>query len=361
MWLDLRPAKAAQIRSGEFVAAMGRSYRNMNKTVVKKMRALICEEYGPAESLVIAEREAPELKPTEVRIDVRAAGLNFPDALVIAGKYQVKPPLPFIPGGECAGVISAVGDEVKNFKVGDKVIAMPGMSAFAEQVNVEQKLLVPMPEKLSFEQAAGFCITYATSYYAFKQRANLQPGDTLVVLGAAGGVGVTAIQLGKAMGAKVIACASSAEKLEFCKEVGADELINYSEENLKDRIKELTGGKGADVIYDPVGGDFTEQAYRSIAWCGRYLVIGFASGDIPKLPLNLPLLKAGDIMGVFWGAWAQRDPKGNLQNFAELLQMVEADKLNPLTTEVYPFEQYAEAFAAITERRARGKVILSLA
>lgn len=324
------------------------------------MRAIVCEEYGPADSLKIMERELPELKSGEVRIDVRAAGINFPDALVIAGKYQVKPPLPFVPGGECAGVISAVGEGVKGFKVGDRVIAMPGIAAFAEQVHVDQKLLVPMPEKLSFEQAAGFCITYATSYYALKQRAALRKGESLVVLGAAGGVGVTAIQLGKAMGARVIACASTAEKLEFCREVGADELINYTEEDLKERIKALTGGKGADVIYDPVGGDFTEAAYRSIAWSGRYLVIGFASGDIPKLPMNLPLLKAGDIMGIFWGSWAQRAPDANLRNFAELLQMVEEGKLNPLATEVYPFEEFAQAFAAITGRRARGKVILSL-
>lgn len=324
------------------------------------MRALVCEEYGPAESLKITERALPELKPGEVRIDVRAAGINFPDSLIIAGKYQVKPSLPFVPGGECAGVISAVGADVKGFKVGDRVIAMPGLAAFAEQVHVDQKLLVPMPEKLSFEQAAGFCITYATSYYALKQRAALREGETLVVLGAAGGVGVTAIQLGKALGARVIACASTEEKLEFCREVGADELINYTQEDLKERIRELTGGRGADVIYDPVGGDFTETAYRSIAWCGRYLVIGFASGDIPKLPMNLPLLKAGDIMGIFWGSWAQRDPKANLQNFAELLQMVEEGNLNPLTTEVYPFEEFIQAFAAITGRRARGKVILSL-
>ncbi|WP_323847269.1 NADPH:quinone oxidoreductase family protein [Microbulbifer magnicolonia] len=324
------------------------------------MRALICVEYGSAELLIIGDRALPELKSDEVRIDVRAAGINFPDALVIAGKYQIKPPLPFIPGGECAGVISAVGDNVKHFKVGDRVIAMPGMAAFAEQVHVKEKLLVPMPDKLSFEQAAGFCITYATSYYALKQRAAIQAGETLVVLGAAGGVGVTAIQLGKALGARVIACASTAEKLQFCREVGADELINYSQENLKERIKELTGGRGADVIFDPVGGDYTEEAYRSIAWSGRYLVIGFASGDIPRLPLNLPLLKAGDIMGIFWGSWAQRDPEANLQNFAELLQMVEEGKLNPLTTEIYRFEEYIAAFAAITERRARGKVILTL-
>lgn len=324
------------------------------------MRALVCKEYGAAESLVIERRELAELKPGEVRIDVRAAGLNFPDALIIAGKYQVKPPLPFVPGGECAGVISAVGEKVRHFRVGDRVIAMPGLAAFAEQVHVDQNLLVPMPEKLNFTQAAGFCITYATSYYALKQRAAIQPGETLVVMGAAGGVGVTAIQLGKALGARVIACASTDEKLEFCREVGADELINYHREDLKERIKELTEGRGADVIFDPVGGEYTEQAYRSIAWCGRYLVIGFASGDIPKLPLNLPLLKAGDIMGVFWGSWAQRDPKTNLSNFAELLQMVEEGKLNPLTTEVYSFEDYALAFASITERRALGKVILAI-
>ncbi|WP_237060161.1 NADPH:quinone oxidoreductase family protein [Microbulbifer sediminum] len=324
------------------------------------MRALICREYGPVDTLVIEDHDAPVPRETEVRIEVRAAGLNFPDVLVIAGKYQVKPPLPFIPGGECAGVVSAVGSKVKRFRVGDKVIAMPGMSAFAEQVTVDQNLLVPMPESLSFEQAAGFCITYATSYYALKQRAALQPGETLVVLGAAGGVGVTAIQLGKALGARVIACASSARKLEFCREAGADELVDYSQEDLKGRIRELTDGRGADVIFDPVGGDYTEQAYRSIGWCGRYLVIGFASGDIPHLPLNLPLLKAGDIMGIFWGSWAQRDPAANLQNFAELLQMVEEGQLNPMATEIYSLEEFREAFAAITERRARGKVILTI-
>ncbi|SDK71959.1 NADPH:quinone oxidoreductase family protein [Microbulbifer yueqingensis] len=324
------------------------------------MRALICREYGPVESLVIEDHEPPALRDNEVMVDVRAAGINFPDVLVIAGKYQVKPPLPFIPGGECAGVVSAVGSEVSRFAVGDKVIAMPGMSAFAEQVSVSQDLLVPMPDNLSFEQAAGFCITYATSYYALKQRAALSAGETLVVLGAAGGVGVTAIQLGKALGARVIACASSREKLDFCREAGADEVIDYSHENLKERIKELTGGKGADVILDPVGGDYTEQAYRSIAWSGRYLVIGFASGDIPHLPLNLPLLKAGDIMGIFWGSWAQRDPEANLQNFADLLRMVAEGRLNPMATEIYRLDEFRDAFAAITERRARGKVILTI-
>ena len=324
------------------------------------MRALVCESFGPVENLKVGNPEIAALKPDEVRVRVRAAGVNFPDALMVEGKYQVRPELPFIPGAECAGEICAVGEAVKGFGVGDKVIAMPGLSAFAEQVNVNQKLLMPMPDGTSFEEAAGFCITYATSYYAFRQRAKLQPGETLVVLGAAGGVGVTAIQLGKLLGARVIACASSAAKLDFCREVGADEVINYSEEGLKERIRELTEGRGADIIYDPVGGDFSEQAYRSIAWGGRYLVIGFAAGDIPRLPLNLPLLKGGDILGVYWGGWAARDPKGNRQNFAELLQFVAEGKLQPLTTEVFALEDYAAAFASIRERRALGKVILSL-
>jgi len=232
--------------------------------------------------------------------------------------------------------------------------------AFAEQAVVHEAMTLPMASNMTFEQAAGFCITYATSYYALKQRAKIQKGETLLVLGAAGGVGVTAIQIGKAMGATVIAAASTEEKLDFACEVGADLRINYATENLKERIKELTGGKGADVIYDPVGGDYTEQAYRSIAWYGRHLVIGFAAGPIPKIPLNLPLLKAGDILGVFWGGWSARDPQGSMQNFKELLGLVEDGTLEPITTEVYDFDKYEEAFACLTERRARGKVILSM-
>ncbi|WP_160154022.1 NADPH:quinone oxidoreductase family protein [Microbulbifer sp. ALW1] len=324
------------------------------------MQALVCEAFGPVENLKIRDWQLPALQPHEVRLEVHAAGVNFPDGLMVQGKYQVKPELPFVAGGECAGIIREVGESVKGFKAGDRVIAMPGLAAFAELVNVDHKLLMPMPEQLDFPQAAGFCITYATSYYAFKQRAQLKQGETLVVLGAAGGVGVTAIQLGKLMGARVIACASSAEKLAFCRDVGADEVINYSDENLKDRIRELTDGKGADVIYDPVGGAFTEEAYRSIAWGGRYLVIGFAAGDIPKLPLNLPLLKAGDILGIYWGGWAARDPKGNMQNFAELLGFVAEGRLQPMTTEVYALSEFSRAFSAIGERKARGKVVLTM-
>ncbi|MBN8432014.1 NADPH:quinone oxidoreductase family protein [Microbulbifer salipaludis] len=324
------------------------------------MQALVCEAFGPVENLKIRHWSLPDLKPNEVRLEVHAAGVNFPDGLMVQGKYQVKPELPFVAGGECAGIIREVGDAVKGFTVGDRVIAMPGLAAFAEQVNVDHKLLMPMPSELDFPQAAGFCITYATSYYAFKQRAQLQEGETLVVLGAAGGVGVTAIQLGKLMGARVIACASTDEKLAFCRDLGADETINYSKENLKDRIRALTDDKGADVIYDPVGGQFTEQAYRSIAWGGRYLVVGFAAGDIPKLPLNLPLLKAGDILGIYWGGWAARDPRGNMQNFSELLGFVQDGSLQPLTTEVYALEDFLQAFTVIGERRAQGKVVLTM-
>jgi len=324
------------------------------------MKALLCKEYGTADKLVIENVPAPEPGKGEVLIDIKAAGLNFPDSLTIEGKYQVKPPLPFVPGVEAAGVVREVGEGVTRFAVGDRLICTLSTGAFAEQAVVQESMALPMASNMSFEQAAGFCITYATSYYGLKQRANIQPGETLLVLGAAGGVGITAIQVAKALGAKVIAAASTEEKLDFACAAGADMRINYSTENLKEKVKELTGGKGADVIYDPVGGEFSEQAYRSIAWYGRYLVIGFAAGTIPKIPLNLPLLKAGDIMGVFWGGWAARDPAGSQQNFVELLQLVEDGVLNPITTEVYDFENFVDAFACLTERRARGKVILKL-
>ncbi len=324
------------------------------------MRALVCSEYGPADKLAIVERELPAVGKGEMLVDIKAAGLNFPDSLIIEGKYQVKPPLPFVPGSEAAGVVREIGEGVTRYAVGDRVICTVPTGAFAEQAIVHEAMTLPMASNMTFEQAAGFCITYATSYYALKQRAKIQKGETLLVLGAAGGVGVTAIQIGKAMGATVIAAASTEEKLDFACEVGADLRINYATENLKERVKELTGGKGADVIYDPVGGDYTEQAYRSIAWYGRHLVIGFAAGPIPKIPLNLPLLKAGDILGVFWGGWSARDPQGSMQNFKELLGMVEEGTLEPITTEVYDFDKYEEAFACLTERRARGKVILSM-
>ncbi len=323
------------------------------------MRAIVCEELGTADKLVFREWENAELGPNDVAIDVKAAGLNFPDTLIIEGKYQIKPELPFVPGGECSGVVAAVGDKVSRFKVGDKVISMGAAGAFAEQIVVNEFGAFPMPDSLSFEQAAGISITYFTSYYALKQRANLQAGETILVLGAARGVGVTAIEIAKLMGAKVIAAASTEEKLALARKMGADECINYSEDNLKDKIKELTGGKGVDVVYDPVGGDYSEAALRGMAWNGRYLVIGFAAGPIPKIPLNLTLLKGCAVVGVFWGPFAGQEPEENLKNIGELWELFDQGKLSPTVTDCFPVENYVDAFNCLTERRARGKVIMT--
>ena len=326
------------------------------------MRALVCKEHGPGngEKLSLETQwPVPELGEHDVLIEVKAAGLNFPDVLMIQGKYQFQPDMPFVPGAESAGTVAAVGDKVTRHKVGDKVICMGMSGAFCEKVVANEFGVFPMPEGLSFEQAAGVSITYFTSYYALKQRANIQPGETLLVLGAAGGVGTTAVELGKLMGAKVIAAASSEEKLALCKELGADEVINYSEESLKDKVKELTGGKGVDVVYDPVGGEFAEPAVRSMAWNGRYLVIGFASGPIPEIPLNLTLLKGCSLVGVFWGRFSGEEPEVNLSNIHELWALFAEGKLNPVVTDVFPLEQYEDAFNCLIERRARGKVILT--
>ena len=285
---------------------------------------------------------------------------TFPDVLVIQGKYQIQPDLPFIPGNECCGEVEAVGAAVSRYKVGDKVISAAGSGSFCEKIAVHEDMALPMPQGLSFEQAAGVSITYFTSYYALKQRANIQPGETLLVLGAAGGVGTTAIELGKLMGAKVIAAASSAEKLELCKQLGADEVINYSDTSLKDAVKELTGGKGVDVVYDPVGGDYAEPAIRSMAWNGRYLVIGFASGPIPRIPLNLTLLKGCSIVGVFWGRFTGEEPAEHLKNIEELWELFGSGKLSPVVTDVYTLDEYMQAYNCMIERRARGKVIMTM-
>lgn len=325
------------------------------------MKAVVCKEHGLPDKLVLAsDWPEPSLGDHDVLIDVKAAGLNFPDVLIIQGKYQYQPEMPFIPGGECAGVVAAVGAKVSRFNVGDKVISAGSTGAFCQRVAVNENAAFPMPGGLSFEQAAGVCITYFTSYYALKQRANLQPGETLLVLGAAGGVGTSAIELGKHFGAKVIAAASTDEKLELCKQLGADEVINYSTTSLKDAIKELTGGKGVDVVYDPVGGEFAEQAIRGMAWNGRFLVIGFASGPIPKIPLNLALLKGCSIVGVFWGRFTGEEPAVNLQNIQALWALFESGRIRPVVTDSFPIEQYEEAFNCMIERRARGKVILTM-
>jgi NADPH2:quinone reductase len=325
------------------------------------MRAIACKELGKADKLVLdVNFPEPEISPNDVKISVKAAGLNFPDTLIIEGKYQIKPELPFIPGGECSGVVEAVGDDVKDFKPGDKVITIGSHGCFAEKVVVPQQMVLPMPEDLSFTQAAGISMTYFTSYYGLKQRANLQAGETVLVLGAAGGVGITAVEIAKSMGATVIAAASTDEKLELAKSMGADHLINYTDVALKDKVKELTGGRGVDVVYDPVGGDFSEAALRCMAWNGRFLVIGFASGPIPQIPINITLLKGCSIIGVFWGAFAAREPEVNKQNVIELWQLFAEGKLNPVVTDVFPMERYEEAFNCLTGRKARGKVILEI-
>ncbi|MEM7279454.1 MAG: NADPH:quinone oxidoreductase family protein [Pseudomonadota bacterium] len=324
------------------------------------MRALVCKKFGPTSALSLDTLDRPEPGPGEVLIEVRAAGINFPDLLTVEGKYQMKPPLPFTPGVECSGLVAALGEGVKGLSVGDKVIATPQIGAFAEHCVVPAMMVMPMGKSMSFEQAAGFAITYGTSYYALKQRANLQAGESVLVLGAAGGVGIATIQLAKQMGATVIAAASSEEKLDFACSAGADERINYVTEDLKARTKELTGGNGANVIYDPVGGELAEAAFRSIAWDGRFLVIGFASGPIPKMPLNLALLKGASLVGVFWGSWLARFPAEGLQNFRELIGMIDSGKFSPLVSDVFPLSQHDEAFRQIAERRVKGKVILSM-
>lgn len=323
------------------------------------MKALVCVEHGPPEKLVVQDLPMPEPGRGEIRITMKAAGVNFPDVLIIQNLYQFKPPLPFSPGGEASGIVDAVGEGVTRFKVGDKVIAMIGNGAFREYFLADEARVIPMADDMPFDVAAGFTMTYGTSHHALKQRAALQPGETLLVLGAAGGVGLTAVELGKLMGAKVIAAASSDEKLALCREYGADEVINYSTEDLKERVKHLTRGKGVDVIYDPVGDRYAEPAFRSIAWNGRYLVIGFAAGEIPKLPLNLPLIKGASIVGVFWGAFTAQEPKLHAQNMAELLQWFAEGKLKPHVSAHLPLERGGEAIRMLMDRKARGKVILT--
>ena len=324
------------------------------------MRAILCKELGPANTLVIDDIPSPEPGKGQVKVRVKAAGLNFPDTLIIEGKYQIKPELPFSPGGEMAGEVLAVGEGVQRFKAGQRVMGLTGYGAFAEEILVPENQLIPVPDGMNDHTAAAFSMVYGTSYDALKQRANIQPGETLLVLGASGGVGLAAVELGKAMGATVIAAASSAEKLAVAKEAGADDLINYAEEDLKEALKQRYP-KGVDVIYDPVGDKFTEAAIRNMAWNGRLLIVGFAAGDIPKIPANLALLKGCSIIGVFWGAFTQKEPQTNIQNIMELMQLFNQGKINPRISQVFPFEEYEQALAALTSRTAKGKVVLDIA
>ncbi|MBV7561181.1 MULTISPECIES: NADPH:quinone oxidoreductase family protein [unclassified Pseudomonas] len=325
------------------------------------MKALLCKAFGPAETLTLEDIDSPRPKGNEVLIEVQAAGVNFPDTLIIEGKYQFKPPFPFSPGGEVAGVVAAVGDKVAHLKTGDRVMALTGWGGFAEQVAAPAYNVLPVPASMDLNTAAAFGMTYGTSMHALKQRAALKPGETLLVLGAAGGVGLAAVEIGKAMGAKVIAAASSAEKLEVARSAGADELINYSEQSLKDEVKRLTNGQGVDVIYDPVGGPLFEEAFRCMAWNGRFLVVGFAAGGgIPALPANLPLLKGASLVGVFWGSFAQRQPADNAENFRQLFAWHAEGKLKPLVSQTFPLARGGEAIDALGQRKAVGKLVVTI-
>ena len=322
------------------------------------MKSVLCRQFGPPETLVVDDIAWPTAVPGKVVIEVKACGVNFPDTLIIEGKYQFKPEFPFAPGGEVAGIVREVGEGVTHIKPGDTVFALTGWGGFAEGVLADAYKTFPMPPGMDYNTAAALMYTYGTSYHALKQRANLQPGETLLVLGAAGGVGLAAVTLGKLMGARVIAAASTDEKLALCREYGADETINYTTQSLREAVAELVGKKGVDVVYDPVGGDLAEPALRSMAWGGRYLVVGFAAGPIPALPFNLPLLKGCSIVGVFWGAFAEKQPKDSARNIGELLGFWQQGQLIPHIHATYPLEQAAAALNDMLGRKVMGKVLV---
>ena len=322
------------------------------------MKAVMCKAWGLPDSLVVEEVPDPVPGPGQVVVDVKAAGVNFPDVLIVQGKYQFKPELPFTPGNELSGVVSAVGPDVAGFSIGDKVIAFTPIGAFAQQALVPVHALMPMPPGMDFDTAAAITLTYGTSHHAVVDRAGLKAGETMLVLGAAGGVGLAAIDIGKALGARVIAAASSDEKLAVCREHGADATINYSTEDLREAIKVATDGKGPDVIYDPVGGEYAEPAFRSIGWRGRYLVVGFANGEIPKLPLNLALLKGASLVGVFWGEFAKREPKANMAAMRQMMGWLAEGKIRPRISGRYKLEETAQALNDMAARKVTGKVVI---
>lgn len=322
------------------------------------MKALLCTRYGGPDDLELADIPVPEPAAGEALVKIAAAALNFFDTLTIAGKYQVKPPMPFSPAAEFAGTVEKLGAGVSGLKVGDRVLGYGSHGAAREYIAIAVDRLVKIPDSVDFDRAAGLTVTYGTTLHALKDRAKLKSGETLAVLGASGGVGLAAVELGKLMGARVIACASSAEKIAFARQRGADDGIDYGKEDLKEGLRRVTQGRGVDVIYDPVGGAYSEAALRSIAWLGRFLVIGFAAGEIPKLPLNLVLLKACDVMGVFWGAWIERDKAGHRANTEQLLAWVAEGRLSPHVHAVYPLAEAAKALKAIAARQVMGKVIL---
>jgi NADPH:quinone reductase len=324
------------------------------------MKAITCKSFGLPNSLVYEDVLSPLPQPDEVLINVRACGVNFPDLLIIQNKYQFKPNLPFSPGGEVSGIIESVGEKVKHLKAGDRVVALCGWGGFAEQVVVKANRVFPMPPGMDFINGACTLYTYGTSYHALKDRAQIKSGETLLVLGAAGGVGLAAVELGKIMGATLIAAASSKEKLDACREKGVTHFINYSTEDLRARLKEITNDKGVDVIYDAVGGKLAEQALRSIAWKGRYLVVGFTTGEIPQFPANLPLLKGCSIMGVFWGSFAEREPQQSLQNLSEILAFMKTGKIKQHIHKIYSLEEAPHALEDLMNRKVIGKAVVEV-
>jgi NADPH2:quinone reductase len=324
------------------------------------MKAIVCNKFGIPNTLEYKDISSPQPKKDEVLVTIKACSVNFPDTLIIQGKYQFKPELPFSPGSDVAGVVEQVGKNIKNFKVGDEVVGFIPFGGFAEKAIVKASDCFPKPKGMSMVNASAFLLAYGTSYHALKDRAILQEGETILVLGASGGVGLTAVELAKLMGAKVIAAASTKEKLDLCKDFGADELINYAEESLKDRVKELTNGKGVDVIYDPVGGHFSELALRAIAWKGRHLVIGFANGEIPKIPINLTLLKGASIVGVFWGAFAQKEAKKSLENIHQLLTWFAKGDLKPHIDKTYSLQDAPKALEDMMQRKVKGKIVIDM-
>jgi NADPH2:quinone reductase len=322
------------------------------------MKALLCREYGPIDRLKVEEVPSPRPGPNEVVVEVKASSLNFPDALLVQGLYQVKPPLPFSPGMELAGVVTQVGAGVRNVEPGDRVIASPGRGGFAQECLVPAERVAPLPAGMDYETGSAFMLTYCTSLHALQDCGHLQPGETVVVLGAAGGVGTSAIEIAKAMGARVVAAASSEEKLAFCRQLGADDTIDYQTADLRQRILDLTDGKGADVVYDPVGGAHTEAALRATAWRGRLLVIGFASGVIPQVKLNLALLKERSLIGVYWGDWVQRDPEGQRRNATLLAAWFAQGRIRPAVSERVALADAPAAMTRLLERKVKGKVVV---
>jgi NADPH2:quinone reductase len=322
------------------------------------MRAVRCKAWGGPETLVVEDVPSPRASAEEVVVDVKAAGVNFPDVLMIQGKYQIKPQLPFTPGVELAGIVKETGSGVTHAKPGDAVVANVAFGAFAEECVVPAARLVPLPRGVDFAAAAGFTVAYGTAWHALKDRGELKPGETLLVLGAAGGVGLAAVELGAAMGARVIAAASSAEKLAVCRAHGAVETIDYAIEDLRERLRALVGEKGVDVVYDPVGGALSEPALRSVGWRGRFLVIGFAGGEIPRLPANVPLLKGSTIVGVYWGEWLKREPEASRREMVELAGWLADGRVKPHVSARYPLARTGDALTALAQRAVTGKVVI---